>query len=722
MFLKKHTLAWTAWCLLFATALTAQGKKLTLEDCVLRQRGALAPERMAQLAWIPGTDRIAYVKKVNGVETLLWSSVNDTDWKPLLDLDKLNNSLRANDQMALERMPALTWLDGGTVQFYHNSRFVRFDMASGTPVLSPSFPENSENHDVAPVSRHVAYTADNNLYVQTAEGKNLKVAVDGHPGLVYGKSVHREEYGIEKGTFWSPQGDRLAFYRMDQSMVTDYPILETGPRPATARMVKYPMAGMTSHEVTIGIYDVKKKKIVYLRTEGPKDQYLTNLCWGPDGKTIYVAVLNRRTDHLWLNAYDAQTGKFQKTVFEETHDQYVEPLHPMVFVPGAPDRFVWQSQRSGHNHLYLYGLDGQLVRALTSGDWDVTELHGFSIDGSAVYFTAATNKALERHYGKAELSTGNFSMLTKDAGVHVPLFNSNGFFIAQFSNPSVPREIKVFDPSGKAVRSLLIAANPLDGYALGEMRLVELKSPSGMPLNGRMILPPNFDGNKRYPSITYVYNGPHVQLVSNAWLGQADLWLYYLAQEGFVVFTVDGRGSMNRGAAFERDHIHRRLGTAEIEDQLVGNDYLRRQSFIDTLRMGVNGWSYGGFMTVGLMTRTPGRYQVGVAGGPVIDWSYYEVMYTERYMDTPEENPQGYEEANLLNHVQDLQGDLLLIHGTDDDVVVWQHTLQYLEKCVEKGKLVDYLVYPGHAHNVLGPDRVHLLAKMTDYFKDRLNP
>jgi dipeptidyl-peptidase-4 len=722
MFLNTRTLVWCAWCLLSATGLAAQGKKLTLEDCVLRQRGALAPERMAQLGWIPGTDRFAYVKKVNGAETLLSGGVRDEAAVPLLDLEKLNGFLRSRDQKVLERMPALTWLDARNVQFFHGGRFVRHDVVSGGSELLPAFPENAENHDQASMSRHTAFTVDNNLYVLTGEGKSIGVAVDGNAGLVYGKSVHREEYGIEKGTFWSPQGDKLAFYRMDQRMVSDYPILELGERPATARMIKYPMAGMSSHEVTIGVFDVKKKKTVYLKTEGPKDQYLTNVCWGPDGKTVYVAVLNRRTDHLWLNAYDAQTGRFLKTLFEEAHDKYVEPLHPMAFVPGAPDRFVWQSQRSGHNHLYLYGQDGQLVRPLTSGDWDVAELHGFSADGSAVYVTAATNKALERHYGTAELSTGRFSMLTTEAGVHVPLFNANGFFIDQYSSTSVPREIRVCDPSGRPLRTLLSAANPLEGHALGQMRLVELRSPSGLPLNGRIILPPGFDSTKRYPSITYVYNGPHVQLVSNAWLGQADLWQYYLAQEGFVVFTLDGRGSMNRGAAFERDHVHRQLGTAEIEDQLVGNDYLRGLPFIDTLRMGVNGWSYGGFMTIGLMTRTPGRYQVGVAGGPVIDWRFYEVMYTERYMDTPEENPQGYEQANLLNHVQDLRGDLMLIHGTSDDVVVWQHSLQYLEKCVEKGKLVDYLVYPGHLHNVLGPDRVHLLAKMTDYFKDRLNP
>jgi dipeptidyl-peptidase-4 len=234
-----------------------------------------------------------------------------------------------------------------------------------------------------------------------------------------------------------------------------------------------------------------------------------------------------------------------------------------------------------------------------------------------------------------------------------------------------------------------------------------------------MIYPANFDSTKKYPSITYTYNGPHVQLVTNTWLGGADMWLFYLAQEGYVVFTIDGHGSGNRGMAFEGG-IHRQLGTLEIADQIKGNTYLRSLPFIDPDRMGINGWSFGGFMTTSLMTRTPGKYKVGVAGGPVIDWSYYEVMYTERYMDTPQENPDGYKTACLLNYVEKLQGKLLLIHGTSDDTVVWQHSLMYLKQCVDKGVLVDYFAYPGHLHNVLGPDRVHLMKKMTDYFKSNL--
>ncbi len=284
--------------------------------------------------------------------------------------------------------------------------------------------------------------------------------------------------------------------------------------------------------------------------------------------------------------------------------------------------------------------------------------------------------------------------------------------IDQFSGTTTPRNISIKDLSYKTIQTLLIAENPLKDYAIGRQLQISLPAANGRPqLYTRIILPPNYDSTRKYPALVYLYGGPHLQLITNNWLYGADLWLHYMAQQGFIVFSMDNRGSANRGLEFE-NAVHGKLGTVEMEDQLAGLQMLKTAiPNVDPTRIGVYGWSFGGFLTTSLMTRNPGQYQVAVAGGPVIDWNLYEIMYTERYMDTPQENPEGYKTNNLLNHIDSLQGKLMLIHGTSDDVVLWQHSLLYIKKCVEKRKQLDYFVYPGHLHNVLGPDRVHLLQK-----------
>jgi dipeptidyl-peptidase-4 len=282
-----------------------------------------------------------------------------------------------------------------------------------------------------------------------------------------------------------------------------------------------------------------------------------------------------------------------------------------------------------------------------------------------------------------------------------------------------PNRITLLDAQGKAMKTLLDAPNPLQDYKLGQIKLFSLKNKEGIELNARMILPPDFDAHKKYPVIVYVYGGPHGQMITNSFLRGWPLWYQYMAERGYIIFTLDNRGTNNRGLAFEQA-IYQHLGTKEVEDQMVGVNYLKKQSFVDSTRIGVHGWSYGGFMTISLMTRRPGVFKVAVAGGPVIDWRYYEVMYGERYMDTPQKNPEGYEEASLLNYVKNLQGKLLIIHGTVDPVVVWQNSLLYLRKAIDLQKQVDYFVYPGDEHNMHGKDRVHLYQKITDYFMENL--
>ncbi|MFM9056120.1 MAG: prolyl oligopeptidase family serine peptidase, partial [Bacteroidota bacterium] len=506
------------------------------------------------------------------------------------------------------------------------------------------------------------------------------------------------------------------------SMETDYPMIDFSARPADHEPIKYPFAGDSSHQVSIGVYDLVSGKTVYLQTGLPADQYLTNMAWSPDAQSVYVAVLNRGQDHMKLNRYSATTGVYERTLFEERDPMYTEPLHPMEFLPGDPSKFVWQSRRDGWNHLYLYDTSGKLIRQLTKGEWEVTDFNGFDGKGKTAFFHSTDNLGMDRVFKSVELSSGTIRLLTTGSGVHTCILNAQRTaFIDNWSSQTVPRVVRIVSArDGQVVETLLEAANPLADYTVGQTRTFTIQAADGKtPLWCRLILPADFDSTRKYPAVVYLYGGPHAQMITNTWLAGADLWFHYLTQQGYIVFTVDNRGSSNRGKAFEQATF-RKLGEEEMRDQIAGVNALKAFRYVDASRLGVYGWSFGGFMTTSLMTRYPGVFKAAVAGGPVLDWSYYEVMYTERYMDTPAENPEGYRISKLTAQADQLNGKLLLIHGTSDDVVVWQHSLMFLKQAVSKGVQLDYFVYPGHLHNVTGKDRVHLNSKITGYFNDFL--
>jgi dipeptidyl-peptidase-4 len=474
------------------------------------------------------------------------------------------------------------------------------------------------------------------------------------------------------------------------------------------------MAGATSHEVSIPVFDIKTQKTTVLQIDGPADQYLTCVTWKPDGTAIYVGVLNRAQNHLKLNEYNASTGAFVKTLFEEKNDKYVEPQHELTFVPGKQNEFIWWSQRDGYMHLYLYNNDGKLIRQITKGNWVVNEL--ISIANDKLFFTSSKKSPLEKQLSVVQLKNAQIKDLTNASGTHTVSMNHDGtYFYDTYSNDTLPRIAYIGNVLSGKSDTLLKAKNTLLDYNRPTVNAINLKASDGTLLYGKIILPTDFDSSKKYPVIVYLYNGPHIQLIKNSFPASGNLWYEYMAQKGYIVFTMDGRGSSNRGLQFEQA-VYRKLGTVEMEDQLQGVAYLKSLAYVDTNRMGIHGWSFGGFMTTSFMLRNPGVFKVGVAGGPVLDWSMYEVMYGERYMDTPQENPEGYAANKLTDKVKQLKGKLLLIHGTSDDVVVMQHSINAIKKSVEEGVQIDYFVYPNHLHNVRGKDRIHLMQKITDYF------
>lgn len=710
--MKKHILL-SVFALICLTSLFAQDKVLKIDDAMKNRN--IYPASMSQIQWMGETDYFTFVEK-NSLHQRK-ASVNAD--KKVYKLDEINKAIDEYDLEALKNFPRIKWVENNEFRFKYQNNIFIYNVDSKVLKKANFYSEKAEGLEIANFTNFVAYTKENNLFI-SINGEEIAVTKDENTGIKNGQTVHRSEFGIVDGIFWSPSGKLLAFYRKDETMVTDYPLVNVETRVASLENTKYPMAGETTEEVTVGVYNPETKKTIFLKTGKPKTQYLTNVTWSPNEKQIYIAVLNRDQNHMKLNVYDAQSGDFIKTLFEEKHKRYVEPEHGPIFLSSDDDKFLWYSERDGWNHLYLYNTKGELIKQLTKGNWLVTDFLGFDKDDENAYFMSTIESPIEDHLCSVNLKSDKINKITSNKGSHNILLSvDKKYAIDIYSSTTVAREYLLLNNKGKVLHTLQANENPLKDYNLGKTEIFTIKAKDGTDLYCRMIKPMDFDPKKKYPVLVYVYGGPHAQLITNSWLGGGGIWLNYMAQQGYIIWTLDNRGSANRGFEFE-SCIHRQMGTLEVEDQMSGIEYLKTLPYVDAKRIGVDGWSYGGFMTISLMLKNPGVFKAGCAGGPVIDWKWYEIMYGERYMDTPQDNPDGYKNASLLNYVDKLEGRLLIIHGTMDPTVVWQHSLAFVQKCVEEDKLVDYFVYPGHPHNVRGKDRIHLWKKIEQYFDDYL--
>ena len=573
-------------------------------------------------------------------------------------------------------------------------------------------------------------TKGKSLYIAKAEGDTVLVAESENSQITYGQVVSRNEFGIEGGTFWSPSRDKLAFYRKDESKVTTFPLLDINSRTGSLVEIKYPMAGMGSENVQLGVYNLATAQTVYVKAEEfGYDRYLTNITWSPDGTKIFIQVLDRSQKHMKLNMYDAVSGDLIKTILTEDNEKYVEPQDPIWFIKGSNDLFLYRTDnRDGYRNLYLCDTEGN-IRRLTETDADVAYIAN---DGKYVWYTSAEVSPVENHLFRislklpsskelAKVKLGKAEQLTKAEGWHTITMSPDlTEYVDMWSNLTTPRVTDLCSSDGKLIKNLLTAEDPTLDYAYTEINLGTIKSADGLYDNYyRMIKPLNFDPSKKYPTVVYVYGGPHSQLVTNTYLANLRRWEMHMAQRGYLVYVQDNRGTSNRGAAFEKA-IHGQCGQAEMADQMEGVKMLMSLPYVDKDRIGVHGWSYGGFMTISLITNYPDIFKVAVAGGPVIDWKWYEVMYGERYMDNPEVNPEGYAKTSLINKAKDLKGKLLICQGAVDPVVVWEHSLSFVRECVKNNVQVDYFPYPCAEHNVMGKDRIHLNDKITMYFQDYL--
>lgn len=690
-----------------ATAQQHEGRLLTMEDVVLNRD--LSPKSYP-VRWVGGSDSYAVAEQ--GELTAI--DARSGKRRTLLTLDRLNTLLSTD----FKSFPPYAFDDESSLAVAAHGMRHTIDLKTLCVTDSHKIPAGANLTRQSGKGGIYAYTRDNNLYCFDGRSERAVTAFDDR-NIVCGRSVSRNEFGITGGIFFSPDASKIAFYQKDESQVTDFPLLDITTRTGSLRNIKYPMNGMASERVSLGVYDIASGQTTYVKvTDFDEERYLTNITWSPDSERIYIQVLDRPQENMHLNVYDAATGELIRQVLTEHNDRYVEPQYPLVFLRNDPTRFIYATDnRDGYWNLYLCNDEG-VIKRLTATDADVKYV---AQDDKHVYYTSAEVSPVDNHLFKVETATGKQTRLTEAEGWHeVAVSHSGRYFIDTYSSLDVPRVVELGRTDGKPARELFRAPDPTEGFDFAEISLGTVKSADGKYDNYyRLIKPLDFDPSKKYPVILYVYGGPHSQMVRNSYQALLRRWEMYMAQRGYVVLVLDNRGTSNRGAEYEKA-IHRQCGQCEMADQMAGLEWLMSHPWVDRDRIGVHGWSYGGYMTISLMTNYPEVFKVGVAGGPVIDWKWYEVMYGERYMDNTHNNPEGFALTSLIGRAKDLKGKLLICQGAIDNTVVWEHSLSFVRECIKRNVQVDYFPYPCAEHNVFGRDAVHLYNKITLYFEDYL--
>lgn len=692
--------------------MTAQNETIDLNGVF---QGKYMFERINGLSWQPGTDNYAYIDDDGNIKL-----VNAKNGK-----ESIFRSGKNLDENGFKKLRSFQWVDANTIYSpRHNSTLTY----NGKAVTVDKFENVSWDNVIDQSIKNKVFVIknDDGVFVQSVlnDYKPILMCPDTGKNIVFGESVHRSEWGINEGQYISPKGNYIAFYRMDENMVEDYPLVNTTTPIATVENIKYPMAGRTSHQVKVGIFDVAKSvqagKPVYhyINTDLSDGEFLTNVTFSPDEQYLYISHLNREQNHSKLIRYDLQTGNKVKVLIEERDSRYVEPCDRMIFLKN--NNFLWISETDGWRHLYLYDFNGNLIRKVVDGRFDIVDVEGLDAKEEYVYFTMApTEKPVNQYVCKAALKDGKVTRIAATDGTHTPIFNEGKtYFVDYFTSVTTPRVISVVNNQGKTMKELKNCKNPYANCALGTTKIFPILNKEGDSLWCRLITPPNMDPTKKYPCLIYVYGGPHSQLVTNSYMS-GGVFLEYMAEQGYVIFTLDNRGTQNRGADFEKC-IHRNLGVKEVEDQMCGVEYLKTLPYVDANRIGLDGWSYGGFMTLSLITEHPEAFRAASCGGPVVNWAWYEVMYGERYMDTPQENPDGYENANIIPKIKNVKCPLLVMHGCQDHTVVWQHTLELMRQAVTDGIEIEYFPYTAHDHNVMGVERVHLWNKLLRFHNQNL--
>ena len=614
-------------------------------------------------------------------------------------------------------LPARSMKTGGN--------FFLYDLGAETFKQLTDTDAEQMNVKFSPDSRMIGFVRKENIVVLDLEtGKETQLTFDGAEHVLNGHFdwVYEEEFGIIDGWRWSPDGSSIAYWQLDENRVPDFPIMDFMPLHQEVMHMRYPKAGDPNSVVKIGVVSLSTKKTIWMDIGAPpdsaQDTYIPRIMWTSKLNTLAIERLNRHQNQLDLLLADATTGT-SKVILTETEKTWIEIKDDLRFLKKT-DTFIWSSERDGFLHLYTYGMDGKLSRQLTQGKWAVERLLGVDEKTGTVYFTAAVVSPLDREVYSVNLNGLGFKRLTRGNGSNSASFSPDcSVFLHTFSDASTPTRVSLRKNDGSLIRVVDDGAiEALKDYKLSPRTFFKFKTTDGVELNGWMVKPPDFMASKKYPVLMSVYGGPGSQTVRNGW-GGGDLWHQMLAQKGYIIVSVDGRGTGVRGKDFE-SITYKNLGKWEVNDQVEAAKYLASLPYVDGSRIGIWGWSYGGYMTLMSLLNGADVFKMGIAGAPVTHWKFYDTIYTERYMLTPKENPEGYEQSAPVTHAKKLKGSLLIIHGTSDDNVHWQNDITMVDALIKEGRQFRSFYYPGHKHGVGGKARIQLYTMMTNFILEKL--
>jgi len=579
----------------------------------------------------------------------------------------------------------------------------------------------------SPDGSKIAFLKNHNLYVlDVASGQTTQLTTQGTEHVLIGRFdwVYEEEFGIRTGFAWAPDGQHIAYWQLDENRVPQFPIVDFIPVHNVDKPMRYPKAGDPNSLVRIGVVPVQASNGVETRwmdigTE--TDIYIPRIKWHPDGRRLAIYRLNRDQNVLELLLADIATGQSRVILTEKEDNGWIDIDNDFTFVDKGT-KFIWPSARSGWRHFYLYDISGELIRPLTQGDWEALSLVRVDQKRKQLYFMATEKSYTERHLYRVGFNGKGFQRISTEAGTHrINMSPDGNYYLDYYSNITTPTQTILYKRSGKQVEVIEPNDIPaLKDYQFTTPEFVTFKSDDGLDLYGYFIKPPDFDPNKKYPVLVSIYGGPGAPVVSNSWRGATYLWHQMLAQKGIIVFAMDNRSSGPRSRKL-RFQIYKNLGNVEVKDQVAGVKYLRSLPFVDPDRIGIWGWSYGGYMTLMAMVKSPDYFKVGVAVAPVTDWRNYDTIYTERYMLTPEKNPEGYKESAPVNFADQLKGKLLIVHGSSDDNVHMANTMQMIYALENARKPFSVMIYPRKMHGISGRNtRVHLFNLITGFLSQNL--
>jgi dipeptidyl-peptidase 4 len=687
------------------------------------------------IAWTPDSKQISFFEgNATGKagRTELWTvDVASGQRRVILTADKLESILPADSEQGtqatgLGRHPpaAYQWAPGGGALLFQGATSLAwFDLKTQASRTLVSGKERIADPKISPDGKYVSFVRNHNLWlVSVADGKERAFTEGGTEEVRKGELdwVYPEELEITTAYWWAPDSSAIAYFQMDESKVAKYPLVEFSSPTGEAEEERYPPAGGNNPVVRVFVAPVGGGEAHAMDTGENTDIYIARVNWLVDSKHIAIQRLNRPQTVLDLLICDTASGQ-ARTALNETDQYWINVSNDLHFLKDGK-RFLWSSERSGYRHLYLYDFEGKQLAQITKGEWEVSAVDAVDEGKGLVYFTGTAKSPLERHLYRVSLDGSAISRITIHNGTHgVNMAPDVSAFVDTYSDVMTPPRQDVARADGSLLR--VINENKvaeLADYHLSAPQFLSVKAHDGITLNAVMIKPPDFDSSKKYPVLVFTYGGPHVQVVLNAWGGNTALWNQSMAQKGYIIFSLDNRGSAGRGHVFE-EPIHYDLGAMELADQLEGVTYLKSLPYVDGERIGVWGWSYGGHMTLHAMFAVGGQFKAGFAGGPVTDWHFYDSIYTERYLGLLPQNEKGYRDSSPIDRVEHLKGKLLIAQGTDDDNVHFANTLSLIDKLIEVGKYVEVMPLPGRGHGASDPAaRKVLFNRVTQFFLDNL--